>query len=361
MASLTENQTDFERILACPKCGSKLTILQLSWSCRKCGKEWPIDSDRVVRLSDSSEFFGADQEGMRKLLQEMRGMSAEEFFNDIEHLEKAYRDFEYDYCLNPARADWTVLGDFKDKIIVDLGCGYGTVSHPLVARAKIVIGVDNALERAKFFSLVAGFRQIVNIIPIHGNVFDLPLKEGVIDVFVCMGLLEYAGTWKQGVRPIEVQRGFFEHLHRHLSERGEIWIGIENRVNPAYLIGKTHHGDLPFTPLMPRIVANAVSRLFKGEPYKTWTHSQRAYRKLLQTAGFETVEFYYPFPDYHIPRFILPSGQRKVFSYLFKNPGMGIRRSIIDKASIHLFRLLDLMGVLGIFAPAFLIKGVKEL
>jgi len=354
-----ENQMILEHILACPRCCSKLRISKLDWSCLKCGKEWPMNGEGVVRLLDSSQFFGADQEGMRRLLEEMRGMSAEVFFNDIERLEKTYLDFEYNYCLDFSRADWTVLGDFKDKVIVDLGCGYGTISHPLAARAKIMIGVDNTLERLTFSSLLAGFRQIKNIVFIHGNAFNLPFKEGVIDAFICVGLLEYAGLWEQGGRPIEVQREFLEHLYRHLSERGEVWIGIENKLNPVYLLGKTDHGDLPFTPLMPRIVANVVSCLFKGEPYKIWTHSQRAYRKLLKTVGFETVEFYYPFPGYKKPRIIVPPEQMKVFGCLLKNPGFGSDSSIGRKAAIQVYRILEQISLLGVFAPEFLIRGVK--
>lgn len=356
-----ENQVDFERVLGCPKCGGKLRILKLSWTCRKCAREWPIDSDGVVRLSASNEFFGADQQGMRKLLGEMRGMSAKEFSNETARLEKAYRDFEYDYCLNPARADWTVLGDFKDKVIVDVGCGYGTVSLPLTSRAKTVIGLDRALERVKFFSLVAGLRQITNVIPIHGHVFDLPFREGAIDVFICIGLLEYAGTWRENEKPIEVLKEFLRHLYRYLSEKGEIWIGIENRLNPAYLIGRTRHGDVPFTPLMPRILANGVSYLVKGESYKTCTYSQHGYRKLLQMAGFESVEFYSAFPGYQRPKFIVPSDQKKVFTYLLKNPGVRGRHPIAAKIGIHVYRMLDRKGLLGVFAPAFLIRGVKRL
>jgi len=355
-----KNQVNFENILACYRCGSKLRILESGWSCSRCGGKWPIDRDGVVRLSDSSKFFGADQQGMDKLVEEMRGMSAEEFYESIERLEEQYRDFEYDYCLNPSRADWTILGDFKDKVVVDLGCGYGTVSNHLSSRAKSVIGVDVALERIKFFSLVARFRQTTNVMPIHGNVFDLPFREGTIDAFICIGLMEYAGTWKEDVKPSEVQREWLEHLSRYLTEKGEIWIGIENRLDLAYLIGKTHHGDLPFTALMPRILANAVSYLLKGESYRIWTHSLHGYRKLLKLAGFKIDELFYPFPQYQTPRLIVSSGQRKLFNCMLKNPGFGRNASLTVKTGMNIYRILDWMGLLGVFVPAFLIKGVKE-
>ena len=360
-ANPLENRAELEHILACPACRSSVKVSPAEWSCRNCKKEWPIDGDGVVRLSESDQFFGADQQGMRKLLEEMRNMSAEEFFGDMARLEEAYRDFQYDYCLDPARADWTVLEDLQDKIVVDLGCGYGTVSLPVAPRAKMVIGVDHTLERVKFFSLVAGFRGVANITAIHGNVFELPFREEAVDVFVCMGLLEYAGTWKQGARPIEVQKEFLACLYRCLSKNGRIWIGIENRLNPAYLIGKTHHGDIPFTALMPRAVANAVSWLCKGEPYRTWTHGQRGYVKLLQAVGFEGVELYYPFPGYQKPRFIVPSTERRVFSRMVRNPGFGSGGSITHKVGIRLYRTLDRIGLLGVFAPTFLIRGIKRL
>jgi SAM-dependent methyltransferase len=355
------NQVKFECVLACPRCGGKLEVLELSWSCRQCAKEWPIDSDGIVRLSASNEFFGADQQGMQELIGEIRGMSAEEFSNEIPRLEKKYRDFKYDYCLDPTRADWTVLGDFKDKVVVDLGCGYGTLSLPLASRAKTVIGLDGALERLQFFSLVVALRQIANVTLIHGNVFDLPFREGAIDAFLCMGLLEYSGTWKGNAKPSEVLKEFLRYLHKYLTAKGEIWIGIENRLNPAYLIGRTHHGDVPFTPLMPRILANGVSYLFKSEPYKTWTYSQRGYRRMLRMAGFERVEFYCAFPSYQRPRFLLPSGQKKVFTSLLKNPGIGSYRPITARIGLHVYRILDRMNLLGDFAPAFLIRAMKTL
>jgi len=296
---------------------------------------------------------------MNDLLTEMRSMSADEFFSNTRRFEETYRDFEYGYCLDPSRADWMVLGNFQDKIVADLGCGYGTVSIPIASRAKAVISIDACQERVRFLSLVARFRGIKNICPVHGDVLNLPLKGRKVDAIILFGLLEYAGTWGNSREcPQTLQTKFLAQSHDRLGMEGELWIGIENRLNPIYFAGKTHHGDIAFTPLMPRKVADIFTWALRRTTYRTYTYSKLGYRRIFQSAGYSDIDFYYPFPDYKAPKFILASDKGRLFSQYLAHTGLAAQTGrLIYKAGLKAFEVLDWFRLYGLFSPSYIIRA----
>ncbi len=353
---------EFEGVLACPKCGGHINFCGRHWGCPDCKQRWPVNEYGVARFTDRNVFFGADQNGMRTLIGEMRKMSADEFFSNIKRLEETYQDFEYSYCLDPSRADWTILGNFQDKVVADLGCGYGTVSIPLALRARNVIAVDTCEERLNFLSLIACFRGVKNICAIHGDVLNLPLRKNAMDAMILFGLLEYVGTWGNSQEnPMRLQLDLLSHLRDYLSVGGELWIGIENRLNPLYFIGKTHHGDLPFTPLVPRKIADIFNYVIKRTTYKTYTYSKQGYKKLLKQAGYKDVEIYYPFPDYKLPKFILSTDKDRLFSKWVAQVGLGPQvKRLHYRIGLKTFQLLDWLKLCGLFVPAYIIKATKS-
>lgn len=348
-------------IIACPSCGDQPIFSERKISCSRCNKEWEIDEDGVLHfLGDVNYFFGTskEREEINAFLFRIRNMDPQLFFQNLVKFEKEYKFFSILYCLDPVRADWSYFGDFSSKVVVDLGCGYGATALSLAERAKSVIAVDFTLERIKFLSIIAQFKNLKNIVPIHANVFNLPLKENSIDRFVMIGLLEWLGIFRDDKSPFEVHREFLKYLRKFLTENGEVWIGIENRLNPLYFVGKTHHGDLPFAPLMPRFISNFVYRLFGKEGYKTWTYTKYEYQKLLMESGFKNIEFLYTFPHYQIPKFISTSAEPNyLMNYLDKR---GIFWGDFKATlAFDLLKLLIRLRLAGVLAPAFFIKAKK--
>jgi len=346
-------------ILCCPHCNGKINITDTKWTCLNCYQEWSIDSDRIVRMLEDNYSFSADRKGMNKLLDELRNMSYEQLLSNVQRLEKDYRDFEYNYCLNPARADWTILGNFFNKIVVDLGCGYGSISIPLQRRAKFVIAVDATLERIKFLSIMAKMKNAKNVLPIHGDVTKLPLMPQSIDRVIMVGLLEYASGkfwYSDNLSPRLKQIAFLKYLHNLLSDDGEIWIGIENQLSPVHFLGRTSHGELPFTPLLPKYFANIVHKLIRKQSNETYLWTRSGYRRLLKQAGFKNIEFYYAFTHYQMPRFIASSDKNRIFSKYLDGLGANSIKLQID---LTLLKFLDKIKLAGLFSPSFFIKAEK--
>jgi SAM-dependent methyltransferase len=349
-------------VIVCSECAGQLIFSKQKLLCPRCNKEWKVDEDGVIRfMGDANYFFGTskEREEMNRFLIEVRNMSPRQFFHSISGFEKKYKFFSYSYCLDPARADWTVLGDFFQKVVVDLGCGYGGIALSLARRAKVVIAIDATLERIKFLSIVARFKNLKNIVSIHANVFDLPLRAKSVDVFIMVGLLEWLGTFSKSKSPFEVQQDFLRYLRNLLAKNGEIWIGIENRLNPLYFIGKTHHGDLPFTPLMPRFMANFIHRMFGKGEYRTWTYTRSEYWDLLRKSGFKDIEFFYSFPHYQSPKFILSSIRpRLLIDYLSSREVS--QTNLKTTLALSLLKLSTYLHMTGVFTPTFFIKAKKS-
>ena len=343
---------EFLKVVQCPYCQGEIKIVGDGWRCFNCSRVWSVDSDGIIRLREDNVFFGNNQEEMNVLLSEIRKiLSWQKFKEKISELEKKYSDFNYDYCLNPKRADWTFIGNFSDKIIVDLGAGYGSCSIPIAKKSKLVIPVEACLERIKFLSLIAKLKNIQNILPIHGDVINLPFKKNSIDSFIMIGLLEYFSN---------KQEQFLNYLRQFLKPEGEVWVGIENKLSLVHFFGGTYHeSELPFEPLLPRLFAGLLHRIVRGKPLETQLRTKAGYSSLLKRIGFKDIEFYYAFPNYKNVKFISSSDKTKIISnYLERRKWErgGIKTRIGTKA----IRMLDKLNLAGFFAPSFFIRAKKS-
>jgi len=76
----------------------------------------------------------------------------------------------------------TFLALMPPLVIADLGAGEGTVSQLLARRAKRVIAVDNSEKMVEFGSSLAGSHGVKNLEYRLGDLEDLPIKKGEVDV-----------------------------------------------------------------------------------------------------------------------------------------------------------------------------------
>ncbi len=76
----------------------------------------------------------------------------------------------------------TFLALMPPLVIADLGAGEGTVSQLLARRAKRVIAVDNSEKMVEFGSSLARSHGVKNLEYRLGDLEDLPVKKGEVDV-----------------------------------------------------------------------------------------------------------------------------------------------------------------------------------
>ncbi|MEU5889940.1 class I SAM-dependent methyltransferase [Streptomyces sp. NPDC047461] len=131
--------------------------------------------------------------------------------------------------------------------ILELGCGVGRMTHPLLERGFTVTAVD---ESPQMLERVRGARTIC------GPVEALDLGE-TFDVVMLASFLVHAGD-------VEVRRGLLRACARHVGEGGCVLIQRE---------GADYHTDLPRERVDP---SGFTVRMVSAEPVGDGVNSVRA-------------------------------------------------------------------------------------
>ncbi|MDX3531245.1 class I SAM-dependent methyltransferase [Streptomyces sp. ID05-39B] len=131
--------------------------------------------------------------------------------------------------------------------ILELGCGVGRMTHPLLERGFTVTAVD---ESAEMLDRVRGARTVC------GPIEDLELDE-TFDVVMLASFLVHAGDE-------EVRRGMLRTCDRHVAEGGCVLFQRE---------GEDYRTDLPRERVDP---GGFTTRILSAEPVGDGVDSVRA-------------------------------------------------------------------------------------
>jgi SAM-dependent methyltransferase len=262
------------------------------------------------------------------------------------------------YALDERRADFrVVLPLTSESRLLDLGCGWGAAATALARHCGLVVGADSTRETLEFISVRAAQEELPNLRLAHIDPLDfgrLPFPERAFDAVVMNGVLEWVGKVRTREPAPALQVGILREARRVLKPGGCLYVGIENRYSALYFAGRRDHGGLPFTSVLPRVVADAMSRLLIRQPYRTYTYTRRGYASLLARAGFGTPSFYLPLPTYHKPSFILPLDDRQPLRHLLREQLAGeAARGWLRGAVLRAAQALSWTGLHKAICPGF--------
>ena len=259
--------------------------------------------------------------------------------------------------LDLQRASWiTILGLDESAIALDIGCGYGAISHAISRVLGEIYSVEAIPERIEFTQERLRQENIGNVHLIQASATALPLPENSFDLVVVNGVLEWVGEWDLKGNPRWVQSQFLSDVGRLLKPDGLLVLGIENRIGYDLLLGGKDHSGIPFTSLIPRRMASFIlrhsssphhrTRLNSNREYRTYTYTEKGYRELLATAGFTAVSCCWATPGYNQPHHLVPIAApqrvRELFFDLLDHPSrlphVSLRRRL--KRTLGHLRLL---------------------
>jgi SAM-dependent methyltransferase len=194
------------------------------------------------------------------------------------------------YHLSPMRKNIVLPMDLnKNDSVLEIGSGMGAVTAPLAERVREV----DCVELSKKLSLANAYRNKKHDnITIHVGSFSKIKLKKTYDVIVLIGVLEYAELYMDDPDPFTC---FLRVLHDLLRPGGKIFIAIENRLGVKYLAGnpEDHWGK-----------AYLGIEGYTTDKKGAKTFSKSELEQLLINSGYGKFFFYYPFPDYKLPKFV---------------------------------------------------------
>jgi ubiquinone/menaquinone biosynthesis C-methylase UbiE/DNA-directed RNA polymerase subunit RPC12/RpoP len=301
--------------LRCIRCGSELAQNTFQVACSDCGSQWPVVNriPRFYQPADDYYWGEISRQEARDLLADARTRSWE---NAIRSRFGYYNPL-YQYYLDLQRAAWLPLfGLDSTAVALDIGCGYGAITHSLALSVKEVHAIEAIPERIEFTQERLLQEGISNVSLLQASATALPFFENSFDLIVANGILEWVGEWDLEGSPRAAQLRFLSTLLRLLKSNGALVIGIENRFGMPLLRGGMDHSGLPYTSLVPRWLATRMLQRAQGphfrmtlnsrREYRTYTYTCRGYRKLLRQAGFNDVSVYWAHPGYNRPHRLIP-------------------------------------------------------
>jgi SAM-dependent methyltransferase len=305
-------------IFQCPNCQLPLEQNQHGMFCCNCGQVGKRD-DMVLDFSTRDLYWSYIPRPLANQLVEAAKSEGSDAAFERVLASLDYKEF-LARMLDERRGDFRfVLPASPGGCVLDLGSGWGANTLALSRQFQSVVAVDSTKENLRFTTcrIRDSGRSNVRFVccdPLEGA--QLPFREGVFDGVVLSGVLEWIGTGSREGSPRELQLRLLRYLKSLLKPEGCLYVGIENRFYALYWLGKKDpHAGVPFLPLLPKKAANAVSRLVRGEPYRTYIYSYRELDELLHEAGYSETEFYTPIPSYHEPRAVLPLAKKTYLSY----------------------------------------------
>lgn len=136
-------------------------------------------------------------------------------------------------------------------VIADLGAGEGTISQLMAQRAKRVIAIDNSEKMVEFGSELARKHGIANLEYRLGDLEDVPIRSGTVDLAFLSQALHHARhperavaeAWrilKPGGRItiLDLNRHNFEEARELYAD---VWLGFTELEIEQYLKGRGFH------------------------------------------------------------------------------------------------------------------------
>lgn len=193
------------------------------------------------------------------------------------------------YHLTPIRKnllDW--YGFDKNATLLEIGGGCGAFSGMFAQKLKEVKVVELSKRRAEI--IYNRHKNYENLEIIAGNLNDIAFEEK-FDYVTLIGVLEYAGKFTEGNTPFKT---FLENAKSYLKPNGKLLIAIENKFGLKYWGGaREDHTGRYFDSIEDYPNDKGIQ-----------TFGKKELEELILSTGFRCLDFYYPMPDYKLPKII---------------------------------------------------------
>lgn len=232
-------------LLKCPTCGGDLTcdldekiLEEATLICNRVEDHRFKVTNGIPRFVD---FAGAD--GSKK-------------FKTASNFSFQWNKFKDGYQNDPLTMQQflgpVALDEFADKVILDAGCGMGRYSNIAAkSQAKLVISVDlgGSIDAAKEHN-----KNNENVFCIQGDIYNLPLKQGKIDLAYSLGVIHHLPNVEKA----------FKGLYSFLKPGGTLVVWVYGAENNEWVTRFVDPVRIHITSKLPMAILYPVSFIIGG-------------------------------------------------------------------------------------------------
>lgn len=244
---------------------------------------------RVFYRKTETEFSYTDGDATEKrILDIVKSVSDRSVFSN--ELTKEIVDWPTEYHLSSAR--FHLLAPFnltEYRNVLELGSGCGAITRQLAEQCAEVTAVEGSSTRAEITSSRCSDLRNVRV---YSDNFLKFKPESKFDLVTLIGVLEYSPAFSKSTDPVIEALAY---AYNSLGESGSAVIAIENQFGLKYFNGHPEdHLSISYF---------GIEGLYtKTSPV---TFGLEALKQRIQSAGFESLEIFFPFPDYKIPQVVV--------------------------------------------------------
>jgi len=248
-----------------------------------------------------------------------------------------------EYHLSPLRHNLLKWFPFAPgSTTLEIGAGCGALTGLLCLKSKKVVALEYSRQRA----LITATRHsnCSNLDVIVGGLQDFETDDR-FDYITVIGVLEYAAKFYGGKTP---HKSFLTKLKGMLKPGGALILAIENKIGLKYICGaQEDHTGRVFDSIYDYPYGHGVH-----------TFSKKELSDILYAAGFGSLDWYYPLPDYKMPQQVIsekvtPTDLDSIWRLFPAKTARHRRKEIISERRFG--RTLTQAGLFGEFANSFLV------
>ncbi|MGB0908832.1 MAG: class I SAM-dependent methyltransferase, partial [Nitrospirales bacterium] len=245
---------------------------------------WQRPAYAGIAYSDGNEI----EDRLRNIITQARDVSV----MSVE-LAGHYSDWPSRYHLSNQRAN--LLRPFEEDIqgkqVLEVGAGCGAITRYLGEIGAEVVALEGSLRRASIAALRCRDLENVTVVAEAVHTFECAQK---FDVVTLIGVLEYARKFfpGEGKDPVDAM---LSYVSEFLNPGGKLIIAIENQLGLKYFAGflEDHVGEPMF----------GIEEQYG--PHSVVTFGRKDLGDRVGKAGLPWKQWWYPFPDYKLPRLML--------------------------------------------------------